>query len=62
MLMPVWTEISHGQPENSDLSPCPFNYLDRDVVERAFMLGKKMVNTLGVIIGLSHKVCMGLEW
>lgn len=61
MLMSLWTEICHGQPENSDLSPCPFNYLDIDV-ERVFILDKKMVNTLGVITGLPHKVWMGLEW
>lgn len=61
MLTSVWAEISHGQPENSDPSPCPFNYLDIEV-EGVFILDKKMANTLGVVIGLSCKVWMGLEW
>lgn len=61
MLMSMGTEISRGQPENSDLSPCPYNYLDIDV-EGVSILDEKMVNTLGVIIGLLYQVSMGLEW
>lgn len=48
-------------PEDFDLSPDPFNYLDIGV-EGVFIFDKKMVNRFGVVIGIPHNVLMGLEW
>lgn len=59
--MSIWTGIPSGQSEDSDLSPYLFNYLDVDV-EGAFILDKKMVNMLGVFIGIPHNVSLGPEW
>lgn len=55
--MPIWTEISTGQPVDSDLGPHLFHCLGVDV-EGVFIPGldRKMVTVLGVIIGISHSV------